>query len=105
MKFKPGVDVTGLHPMMPLAIIVIQDIFRELVGKDAVITSGRDGKHGSKSLHYAGQALDLRTRHMDDAQITIALRELRNRLEIIGFDVILEQDHFHIEYQPKFGEV
>ena len=105
LQFKVTTDMTGMHPMMNLALLVINDVFREMVGVEAVITSGRDGKHSSKSLHYAGQAIDLRTRHMDDAQITIALRELQNRLEPIGFDVILEQDHFHIEYQPKFGEV
>jgi hypothetical protein len=105
MNFKKGVDVTGLHPMMLIAIITVNDIFREKVGADAVITSGRDGKHSRASFHYSGLALDWRTRHLDQTQLAIAVQAMQDRLEPQGFDVILERDHIHLEYQPKYGEL
>lgn len=105
MEVKKGVDVTGLHPMMLLSIIIINDLFREIVGAEAIITSGREGKHSHASFHYSGLALDWRTRHLDPTQVQIAVREMKKKLEPMGFDVILESSHIHVEYQPKYGEV
>lgn len=67
---------------------------------DCVITSGFDGSHKVGSLHYVGRALDFRTYHVASR----VLPDLRaNIADALGFDfdVVLEKDHLHIEYDPK----
>lgn len=96
---KAGVNVTGIKPEIVLAVIMAQAIYARH-GAGLVITSALDGKHSRGSLHYSGNAIDLRTRHVsrDDAE-TIA-DELRAALGA-QYDVVLEKDHIHVEFQPK----
>jgi len=59
-----------------------------------VITSGLDGKHMKNSLHYAGLAVDIRTRHINKPL------EIYEKIKIrLGnkFDVIYYDTHIHIE--------
>ena len=65
-----------------------------------VVTSLRDGTHMDTSLHYKGLAMDIRTRHMTDEQITGAVADLRAALGK-DYDVVREHDHIHIEYDSK----
>jgi len=77
-------------------ILPILDIIYEEFKTELVITSGRDGKHGLNSLHYQGLAVDLRTWNL------LATVVARIRAELgSDFEVILEKDHIHIEYDPK----
>jgi len=71
---------------------------------DCVITSASDGKHGPNSLHYSGQALDLRTRHIHGQGLQLVVDKLR---EALGsqFDVVLESDHIHLEFDPRAEQV
>lgn len=63
-----------------------------------VLTSARDGKHAPGSLHQVGQALDFRNRNWPDS---IGMADsLRAKLGP-DFDVVLEKDHLHIEFDPK----
>ena len=68
-------------------------------GLDAlVITSARDGDHRPGSMHYQGDAIDLRSRNLPDAF------SARDRLQtLLGdeYDVVLEADHIHVEYDPR----
>ena len=79
-----------------LAIIQAQNVFRNL-NEPMVITSMLDGVHSHKSLHYAGQAVDIRrpSSHTID--------EIMVQLKYLGplYDIVLEPTHIHIEYQPK----
>ena len=70
---------------------------------DFVITSVLDGKHAqAHSLHYSGNAFDIRTRNIPTkGMIDQIVNEIRNRLTK-DFDIVLESDHIHIEYQPTF---
>jgi len=65
------------------------------------ITSVIDGKHRPNSLHYSGLAFDLRTRHLktEDGVKNVAA-EIRGALGR-EYDVVVEKDHIHIEYDPK----
>lgn len=64
------------------------------------ITSGMDGKHMVGSRHYLGFALDFGTRSFaGDLRMKIA-EECRDALGT-KYDVLLEADHLHVEYDPK----
>lgn len=86
----------------PIMRIAHKKVLRVYESMDApcVITSACDGKHGRNSLHYKGLATDYRT-----WVICKKLRpELANRVrQALGpdFDVVLEDTHLHVEYDPK----
>lgn len=92
---------------MMFAISEAREVYREY-GANLVITSGseRITRHSRTSLHYAGQAVDVRTKHLDTRidreQVRAAIASRLNR----DFDVLLEDpggqnEHIHIEYQPE----
>lgn len=62
------------------------------------ITSGNDGIHKKDSKHYENNAIDIRTRDMGNRYKTF--KEIQRDLGK-NYDVILENDHIHIEYDPK----
>ena len=95
---KPGVRITGMRPEILLAAVAAMEVYKA-AGHDLTITACVDGKHTTGSLHYAGAAVDLRSRdlHPEDVQKVIA------RLKAClgdDFDVVLEVDHLHVEFQP-----
>lgn len=67
---------------------------------DIVITSGTDSKHMPGSRHYSGDALDLRRSNIPPKWLDRYLTQLRGRLGS-DYDVVLEHDHIHVEYDPK----
>jgi len=71
-----------------------------MLGKQMVITSANDSKHKENSLHYKDLAIDIRIRHLEQDEIQLVLNYLRKKLGE-DYDVILESDHIHIEYDPK----
>jgi hypothetical protein len=100
---KMGVDLRGLSPQMAIAYTIATFVYSSKTGQRCIITSGSDGKHGPNSLHYKGKALDLRTSNLKPAEIHPVYITLK---ESLGeqFDVVCEQDHLHIEYDPKEPE-
>jgi len=99
MKLKKGVKITGIKPELVLAITVVNDEYTKY-GKELVITSIMDGKHSRKSLHYTGCAIDTRTRYFTDLEKLAIADDIRKRLGH-HFDVIVETNHMHIEFQPQ----
>lgn len=90
-------------------IKAIQPIFLNH-GKLAIITSGSEKfKHSAKrSRHYSGDALDLRSKHLDNDKKMEVLEELK---EALGDDfvVLLEglgkpYEHYHIHYAPVYQD-
>ena len=61
---------------------------------DLFITSIREGNHSHGSLHYEGDAFDIRPNPR------FPVDKIR---EILGpdYDVISEGGHIHVEYDPK----
>jgi len=53
----------------------------------------------SGSLHYSGNAIDLRTRDLSNNQRQCTTERLRDALGS-DYDVINEGDHIHVEYDP-----
>lgn len=101
MKLKSTVVVKpGLSPEILLAIMVADSVFKEH-GSELIITSIFDSHDDRpKSLHHKGYAVDLRTRHLRTGEGDI----IKNKIQVwLGgaYDVILEKDHIHMEFDPK----
>lgn len=103
MIVKDGVILSGLSVAMTWAMGRCEFIFEKNFSKDLVITCGLDGIHSAGSLHYSGNAVDIRTRHLTDDERRRALDLLR---AVLGndFDVVLHSTHIHVEYQRAMDE-
>lgn len=97
-KFKFGVDHTNMDYHLTSEYANIDAVHQEIVGREAIITSARDGRHMSKSLHFLGKAIDLRTRDMSGKEKKV-VEALKKKLGN-NFDIVLESDHIHLEYDP-----
>lgn len=99
MKINHGVRVFGIQPEMVLAAMVVTRIYARQ-GIVAIMTSGIEGRHMSKSLHYVGYANDWAANELINPE-TVA-REIDKDLGI-DYDVIYSPSKkiIHIEFQPK----
>ena len=95
IRLKAGVRARGISPVMVIPIIIAREIYSD-VDSPLVITSITDGQHRIGSLHYVGDALDLRLPKTDPNRVIARLRDALGG----DFDVVLETDHIHIEYDP-----
>lgn len=101
MQLKRGVNPFGIRPELLLALMVADQVWRNH-GQELVVTSLNDSRHSRTSLHYAGAAADLRTHYFTDKIKALVAAELREALgQNPDYDVVLESDHIHIEFQPK----
>ena len=82
-----------------MAIVVAEGIYRSRE-TDLVLTSVNDSRHSRASLHWSGNAVDIRTRELDPDHIEEIGEEIRQSLTS-EYDVVVESDHIHIEFQPK----
>lgn len=90
------------HPAILHAMEIVDLYFRATFGREAIVTSIRDGSHGENSYHFGRpwdireMAFDVRTRGLTLSERERALSALRMYLGD-AFDVVLESDHIHIE--------
>lgn len=99
MRLKDAsVRLEGVSWRMFDAAIKCEAVY-EKYGAELVITSAKDGKHGPKSLHYEGLALDLRSRNLNGREMFV-VADLKLALGP-DYDVVLEADHIHVEYDAK----
>lgn len=105
MLVKLGVDISKLKPpirkkLTGLNLIIGGHLpYRE----EVVITSTYEGNHQPGSLHYAHLAIDIRrpeNYRFKSQHIDALLVRLRNFLGS-DYDVVLEDKHIHIEYDPE----
>lgn len=104
MTFKAGVLQKGTQPPVWFALGVAECLYR-LMGQSLVVTSLTDS-HANKplSLHNKGLAADIRIRTLKALEVATVTAQLKMILDRLGFDVALESDHIHVEYQPKGKE-
>lgn len=96
IHIKKGVRLHGIRSALVLAVVIADQVYEKL-GHELVVTSVIDGTHSRTSLHYVGAAVDLRLPGEDG----IAARNRIARRLGQDFDVVLESNHIHIEWQPK----
>ena len=99
MEIKNGASIIGLRSEILLAYMIAEVVYEKYFA-ECVITEGTGGVDGKASLHYVGSAIDLRTRDFDEGVAEIVASEIRVKLNE-QYDVVLESDHIHIEFQPK----
>lgn len=102
LEIKTGVTLLGLVPQMIVALVVVERCYAEM-GFHCVITAGNDGSHSETSEHYAGRALDFRTREVQDDKVHMLASQIQLDLGA-DFGVLLEADHLHVHYRPKRPE-
>jgi hypothetical protein len=105
IKVKSGVVFKEINAPLFNIIKTLLDAEFE-IGKEMVITSVNDSVHKKNSLHYQNRAIDIRTKHLTPEEKKKLYAFLRNKLGG-DYDVILESEgldneHIHIEYDPKF---
>ena len=99
MTIKPGAKIRGIRPELAIALQIIDGIYRAH-GLELMITEGTGATHMAGSLHYVGQAADLRSSNVPTAIHDPVINEIRTALGA-EFDFVVEADHFHVEFQPK----
>jgi hypothetical protein len=99
IKEDGNVNVLGLHPCMFFAFIVAGEVYHEH-GFNCVLTSATDSKHGKHSHHFKGYAIDIRIRDIPVDIINNIVEEIQFRLQK-QYQVILEGNHIHIEFDPE----
>ena len=97
-RVKHGVTF-GKTAAIAVLHIVVGQVFAKW-GVDCIVTSGTDGTHRTGSLHYFGLAFDFRTRTVPASSRAGLRDEIAKRLGS-NYDVVLESDHLHVEYDPK----
>lgn len=101
LQFKNNVRLSGVQEEILFIIDRIQRYFEvRLPKRDFVITSLTDGVHMKGSLHPKGLALDMRSRTLDKKEIEYFVTWFRKNFEK-SYDLVVEIDHIHIEYDPK----
>lgn len=102
MFIKKGASINGIKPEIVHALNVASDVWKQLFSVNPYVTSGTEGKHSRGSLHYVGYAVDLRSNNLTGDSQVMAIRALKECLGI-EYDIVLEPDHIHLEFQPKRG--
>lgn len=95
MRVKEGVALAGLNWRMRRVLRVADHVW-QTYGHELVITSTTDGEHSRWSWHPFGMAVDLRTRDMGLAEVTMVAQDLQH---ILGrpYQVVIEATHIHVE--------
>ena len=86
------------------ALNAIEHVYRDVAGHEAVITSTTEGTHSPGSLHYAGQAVDVALPGTHGMTSTASPQDIAKALRSLlgpNYDVVVERDHIHVEYDPK----
>jgi len=95
MWIKAGVDISRLEKNIRIALNVCGMVLDQ--NKiDLYVTSTYEGNHSKGSLHYANLAVDIGSKNITQKMID----DIRNHLGV-KYDVVDENDHVHIEYDPK----
>ena len=100
IRLEKNVRLSDLTPQILIGVMIAWAIYAALGANEFVLTSVNDGTHSPKSLHRFGYAVDIRIWVLTGAKRVMAQRKIADALGK-DFDVILEKDHMHIEYDPK----
>lgn len=100
------VDISKNSSALNFGLLILSQVLEEF-GVNCIITCGCEGKHSKTSLHYVGHANDIRSRELSKEDQVKVKTEFDYRQNMEGdqnyndFDLIIEETHFHLEYQLK----
>ena len=100
LAIKTGARVGLTTPRMVLAALIIEGAYADSGIPLCTLTAGLDGKHMASSKHYTGDAWDVRINNVPPEKLEPLRKLIAERLGA-DFDVVLESDHFHVEFDPK----
>lgn len=104
MRLKRGVEIQGITNEMTWGMMIANDVY-DFYGFDLEITSALDGRHSRNSLHYSGNALDYGIKDKGGNPFTrLFMKQLRDNIKVRcgkNFDVVVEKNHIHHEYQAR----
>ena len=96
---KEGVVIGTPRAELIDGLITCAEVYYDL-GYSMVITEIMGGVHKKGSLHYEGLAADLRTSMVPAERLPSLVAALRRKLPRY-WDVVLEKDHIHVEYDTR----
>ncbi len=97
MLIKLGVNIRRLNREIRRTLNVVDKIYIEESGEEAIVSSTDEGNHSPSSLHYKGDAVDFRLAKKNMQKIRIRLKKELG----IDYDIIIEGNHLHCEFDPK----
>ena len=93
-----------MSPGIWYAVGVAEAVYRQH-GFGLVVTSLIDGVHPDRrNIHGTGLAADLRTRDIPQSTLAAIVRDIAAILDPQGYDVVVESNHLHVEFDPKGAE-
>jgi hypothetical protein len=101
-QLKPGCQARGVQPEILLALQIIDGVYGILGVPLWDVTELTGSKHMTGSKHYIGQGADLRlpSRYVTQGGVdSAAARMMRERLGA-EYDVVVESNHVHLEFDP-----
>jgi hypothetical protein len=114
LAFKPEVRLipANLEPWNARILRAALATAPAMQGDVVVVTSACDGQHMAGSLHYVGCAFDFRFAGMREGAVSVATSSDQRAIAAgwvsrlrwwlgPGYDVVVETDHIHVEYDPK----
>jgi len=104
MIFKDNV-VLNVQPEISKILPLIDKAHEDIDTREAVITSANDSTHMDGSLHPKGLAIDIRTRDIHPELVPELVKAIKLRINgsvllDTPYQVIVEIDHIHIEFDP-----
>ena len=99
IEYKSSSVVMQLSAELLAALPIILQAYAYFDDK-LTITSGRDGAHMANSLHYVGEAVDIRIWRLSKREQRLLVAALAVALGH-DYDVVLEKTHIHIERDVK----
>jgi hypothetical protein len=97
MLLKLGVDISRLEFHCRKSLVDVGFVYFNVANEETIITSTYEGNHSPGSLHYQNRAFDVRLPKTKVNEVTTELKKHLSK----DFDIVLERDHIHIEYDPK----
>ena len=105
-QFKQGTEVEVLTSDLLLVLLGLAHIMETVCrAKVLTITSVNDGVHKTGSLHYSGNAVDIRSKTFERGLVEEVVRVFRASPDGPRYDLLFEapgtpNEHLYLEYDP-----
>lgn len=105
IEIKSGVRLHGIRPELVLAIAVAEGLWMGAGAPSLVITAAIEGAHTEASDHYAGCAVDFRTKNLPagkpETMRAALMAALGDDFFILHENVGGTNEHIHCSWRPK----